>query len=126
MKGVYAVFLEIKEKKNIEVGALGEICFEKGIYVYIGSAMNSLESRVSRHFSEDKKLHWHIDYLTNESTPFAWIGLSVESDWECLLAETAAKSSEAVPVENFGSSDCNCDSHLFKISENLECEQKNF
>lgn len=103
--------------KEIKIGALGEKVFQPGTYVYIGSAMNSLESRVSRHFSSEKKLHWHIDYFTQEAEAVAWTGLVTDSSWECLLAETAAENSE--PVDGFGSSDCDCNSHLFRISE--EC-----
>ena len=29
----------------------------------VQNAMNSLESRVKRHLSDNKKKHWHIDYL---------------------------------------------------------------
>lgn len=113
MKGVYTLFLDLEEDKEIEVGALGEIRFEKGVYVYTGSAMNSLESRVARHFSSDKKNHWHIDYLTREAEVFGFSALAADSEWECILAETAAKSCE--PVSGFGCSDCGCGSHLFRI-----------
>jgi Uri superfamily endonuclease len=113
MRGVYAVFLELEEDSVIEIGALGEISFQKGVYVYIGSAMNSLEARVSRHFSSDKSNHWHIDYFTGEAEAFAFAAFSTGSYWECILAETVEKSCE--PVQDFGSSDCSCDSHLFRI-----------
>ena len=52
MKGVYVVFLRLEEGREVEVGALGEIFFRPGIYAYVGSAMNSLESRVSRRRGE--------------------------------------------------------------------------
>ena len=28
--------------------------------------MNSLNARIKRHLSDDKKLHWHIDYLLKD------------------------------------------------------------
>lgn len=115
MKGVYIIFLRLKEEKIVEIGALGEISFEPGIYAYVGSAMNSLESRVGRHFSDEKNLHWHIDYFTEAAEVFAFTGLKTSSDWECILAETAIEKSE--PVKHFGSSDCGCKSHLFRISD---------
>lgn len=115
MKGVYIVFLRLEEKKIIEIGALGEISFDPGIYAYVGSAMNSLESRVGRHFSDEKNVHWHIDYFTEKADVFAFMGLKTGSDWECILAESAMEESE--PVKDFGSSDCSCNSHLFRISE---------
>lgn len=111
---MYIVFLHLREKKEIEIGALGEKVFQPGTYAYIGSAMNSMESRVSRHFSIQKKLHWHIDYFTQEAEAVAWTGFATGSSWECLLAETAAENSE--PVDGFGSSDCSCNSHLLRVS----------
>ena len=56
MKGCYCLIIYVKRKSQITVGKkLGVIEFKKGIYVYIGSAMNSLEARLSRHLSDSKK-----------------------------------------------------------------------
>ena len=67
MKGCYCLIIYVKRKSQITVGKkLGVIEFKKGIYVYIGSAMNSLEARLSRHLSDSKKLHWHVDYLLKD------------------------------------------------------------
>ena len=38
--------------------------FEPGYYLYTGSALNELVSRISRHIRLDKPCHWHIDYIT--------------------------------------------------------------
>ena len=67
MKGCYCLIIKVSKNMNLKVGSRLEADFKKGYYVYIGSAMNSLESRVKRHLSEDKKLHWHIDYLLKEA-----------------------------------------------------------
>lgn len=114
MKGVYLLFLKLGEQKNIEIGALGEISFEPGIYVYVGSAMNSLEKRLERHFSEVENLHWHIDYLTEEAETFDYFILPETSEYEQWLAEKISEIHE--PVLDFGSSDSPKESHLFKIS----------
>ncbi len=45
--------------KNFE-----RVFFEKGYYVYVGSALGTLSRRVHRHELKNKKLHWHIDYIT--------------------------------------------------------------
>lgn len=64
MKGSYCLIINIKKDTEIKIGRkLGIINFKKGCYVYVGSAMNCLESRVKRHLSDNKKKHWHIDYL---------------------------------------------------------------
>lgn len=113
MRAVYAVFFRLEGKKNIEIGALGDFAFEPGLYVYLGSAMNGVESRLKRHFSEDKKLHWHIDYFSQVAEPIDYFVLPESSDVECVLADTVASIGTAVP--GFGSSDCGCKSHFFKL-----------
>ena len=114
MKGVYAVFFEI-DKKNVDIGALGSVKFDSGTYVYIGSAMNGVEERVKRHYSEDKNNHWHIDYFSQEASPVYSLAFQKDSDFECELAQTVAE--ENSPVPNFGASDCNCESHLFRVGD---------
>lgn len=67
MKGCYCLIIKLNQNSRIKIGKkLGFIQFEKGYYVYVGSAMNSLESRLKRHLSNDKKLHWHVDYLLKD------------------------------------------------------------
>lgn len=117
MKAVYLLFLEVKEQKNIEIGALGQIEFEPGTYVYVGSARNSVEKRLERHFSEVENLHWHIDYLTAEIKPFDYFILPESSEYEEWLAGKLAIYYE--PVLDFGSSDSSQSSHLFRIPQTL-------
>jgi len=85
----------------------------KGGYVYVGSALNSLEGRIKRHLSHDKKLHWHVDYLlTHKDTKIMDVIYTVnDSKIECEVAQIIAEM--GVGVDNFGCSDCKCSSHLF-------------
>ena len=114
MKGVYAVFFEI-DSKTVEIGALGEISFESGTYVYIGSAMNGVRKRVERHYSKEKKNHWHIDYFSKEASPIYTVVFPLESSFECKLAQTVAEKNRS--INKFGASDCKCSSHLFRIGD---------
>jgi len=114
MKGVYAVFFEIEEK-TVEIGALGEIEFDAGTYVYIGSAMNGVQKRLGRHYSKEKKKHWHIDYFSLEASPIYSIVFALSSEFECVLARTVGEENKS--VKDFGASDCGCESHLYRISE---------
>jgi len=102
------------------VGALGEICFSEGYYAYIGSALNGLESRISRHLKTGKKLNWHIDYLLEKATVKSIVLAKTEKRIECGLAELF--SEKFGRITGFGSSDCHCRSHLFygENKENLE------
>ena len=113
MKGTYCLIISMKKSEKLDIGHLHNMHrFKKGYYVYIGSAMNSLVARINRHLSDEKKLHWHIDYLLkNESSEIRDVLFNVsDKKIECDLASTIALNGEEVP--KFGSSDCNCSSHL--------------
>ncbi len=116
-KGSYCIILKVREPLKIRIGSLGKIAFEKGDYVYVGSALNNLEARINRHFAKRKKIFWHIDYLT------AHKGVSVEEAYckiskkkeECEIAKVFLKNGK--PIKGFGCSDCGCESHLFIIEK---------
>jgi Uri superfamily endonuclease len=117
LKGSYALLLELKEDRNIKVGALGRIHFPKGYYVYVGSAMNGIEGRVRRHLRSDKKMHWHIDYLLKKSKIKEVFHLGSRGRLECNIAKKFESQCEVVP--KFGSSDCMCKGHLFYGSKKM-------
>ncbi|ADC47314.1 hypothetical protein mru_1464 [Methanobrevibacter ruminantium M1] len=114
MKGTYCLIISMKKSDKIKIGNLYPEAykFKKGYYVYIGSAMNSLISRLNRHLSDDKKMHWHIDYLlTSEYSEIREILFTdSEKRIECDLANEIAE--DGLEIEGFGCSDCNCNSHL--------------
>ncbi len=116
MKGVYILLLRVNESIEINVGSLGKTLFNKGTYAYIGSAQNNLEKRVNRHLRKNKKIHWHIDYLTtNENVKIIKILYKqAEKEWECRIAKELIKTEKS--INKFGSTDCNCKSHLFKLN----------
>jgi len=111
-KGTYCLLIHQKANEKIVIGQEGKLSFDKGYYVYIGSAMNSLEGRIQRHLSKYKKLHWHVDYLLDN--PQSSINKVYFSDdevkHECDLAKSIAENGKE--VQGFGCSDCKCNSHL--------------
>lgn len=110
MKGSYTFILETPQEA--EIGAIGEKKFEKRYAAYNGSAFGPGGlKRVLRHFSRDKNVHWHIDYLTSGSRPVKAY-LYPGRDIECRLS-----SEMSDPVQGFGSSDCSCSSHLFQFED---------
>lgn len=113
MKAVYGVLLKLKEQEEIDIGALGVRSFSPGIYVYVGSAMNSVEKRLERHFSDVENRHWHIDYFSREAEAIDHLVIPEDSGFECKLAEIVSRLGE--PISGFGCSDCNCGSHLFRV-----------
>jgi len=111
----------VQDEITINVGALGDLLFEKGYYLYIGSAMghsgsSTLLNRVKRHISPSshKKVHWHIDYLLKNTNNLITLIYLIPSSQrlECEIARAISIISES-SIKNFGSSDCDCDSHLF-------------
>ena len=112
MKGCYLLFLKFYEPKIIEVGGLGKMEFF-GSYVYVGSGMNNVLKRVERHFRRDKRLRWHIDYITIEADEIHALIIPSDVKIECELAKFLAVHFDG--VKGFGCSDCDCDSHLFHL-----------
>lgn len=111
MKGSYILIIHLNLDTTIRVGALGELDFKAGYYAYTGSALNSLETRISRHLSDAKKIFWHVDYLLQLGNVInVWTVIS-NKRLECRSA--AYYASLTASVKGFGSSDCRCRSHLF-------------
>jgi Uri superfamily endonuclease len=117
MKGIYVLVLSIKKHTSVDIGALGTIVFEKGTYAYVGSAQNNVEKRVKRHLRKRKSKFWHIDYLLGTRTTAVLKVFFREGGRpeECRISRWIAE--RGTPVRGFGSSDCRCDSHLFKIGD---------
>ena len=113
--------IELDEDKNLKIGSRLEIDFKKGYYVYIGSAMNNLESRVKRHLSSKKKLHWHIDYLLKYSQ-ITEVIYNLDKKVECNLSRELMMNNEY--VQDFGCSDCGCESHLYYFKNKKEAIEK--
>jgi len=111
MKGSYILIIEISQDKEIQIGSLGKIYFEKGFYAYIGSALNGLEQRIERHIRKDKRFHWHIDFLLKYAKILEVYYIKSFDKKECEIAD---KFYSKLPyIKNFGCSDCRCKSHLF-------------
>ncbi len=114
--GIYMIMAELEEE-SITVGSLGEMNFQRGFYIYAGSAARNLKSRVARHMRKRKKKRWHIDYLLASAVKVKDFPVYTEKDLECPLAEDLKKLSDRI-IPGFGCSDCRCDSHLFYFKEN--------
>ncbi len=112
-RGVYALVLRLPHRTILEIGRLGNREFDAGVYVYIGSALNSLSGRIARHLRKPKKSHWHIDYLTNNPSVrtlgIAWRRTTKRV--ECSIAQRIGRDALG-QQRGFGCGDCSCESHL--------------
>jgi len=111
LTGSYVLIITLDRDRTIEVGALGPREFAAGAYAYVGSAMGGLDARIARHLRDDKRLHWHVDYLLQHARVADVVRIETQRRVEC---ETANALAERVPaVAGFGCSDCSCEGHLF-------------
>jgi Uri superfamily endonuclease len=116
-KGIYVLVISVGKDISVNVGALGGVNFEKGLYAYVGSAQKCLEKRIRRHLRRAKRKFWHIDYLLDDDNVEVLKVLyeNAGKSEECKVAKKISK--EGIPIKSFGSSDCKCKSHLFKIED---------
>jgi len=115
-RGSYCILLRLPEACSIEVGASGTRHFKKGYYIYAGSAMKELSKRIARHQRRKKRFFWHIDYLRDRAEFHAALPIRSSKQLECLLARHIKKIAQE-EIQGFGSSDCNCTSHLFYMEK---------
>ncbi len=115
-RGTYIAVFTTSRRRRIQVGRLGCLWFEPGLYLYVGSAQRNLAARLERHARRVKPLRWHIDYL---STRAAMVGAMIvpgPRERECELARELGRMYD-LAVPGFGASDCRCGGHLFYTEE---------
>ena len=116
-KGGYILLLDLDKESTIHIGRLGDITFDSGYYAYVGSAMRGLKQRISRHLRQEKKFHWHVDYLLEKASVSNVIVCPSGNSVECIIANEIGK--EYKVINGFGSSDCKCPGHLFYSTLNF-------
>jgi len=116
-KGGYLIVLKLSKDKRINVGKLGTVLFKKGFYVYVGSAMANLASRIERHQRLRKNFYWHIDFLRDSADFLCSFAIRSSDRLECEIARSMSKIAQW-SVKEFGSSDCTCATHLFGFTDN--------
>ena len=118
--GIYQILLHLDEDRRIRIGALGTFGFCAGWYVYTGSMRRGLRHRLRRHRAREKPLRWHIDYLSVVAPVVGqrtWpLDDAAGRSQECATHRALATQPGVIePVKGFGSSDCDCPSHLVRL-----------
>jgi sugar fermentation stimulation protein A len=111
-RGSYILVLRLGEERGIQTGRLGELSFQPGYYLYVGSAQRALTARLARHARLRKKLHWHIDYLRQAADSVVALPIRSSRRDECTVAGALSQIFAEGP-RGFGSSDCSCRTHLY-------------
>jgi Uri superfamily endonuclease len=122
--GTYALVLGLDSATDVEVGRLGRGTFPTGFYIYVGSALGpgGLAGRLRRHakstIAPGWRTWWHIDYLRHYTKNVEFWAvrttISREHGWATLVQQLPEST---VTMSGFGSSDCNCITHLFHFSK---------
>ena len=121
-KGIYVIFMYISRDLNLRIGSLGAAVIQKGYYIYIGSAKGpgGLRARIERHLRKQKRIHWHIDYLTStsECNIYAIVYALTNKDLESVLSAKLLKEKKCFnpTIRGFGCSDKTSYTHLFKCN----------
>ena len=115
--GSYMVMIHIPQDVTTKVGSLGNVHFPAGHYLYVGTARRALTKRMERHIRKHTAVHWHIDYLKGHADRCTTIPIRSSTPLEHKLAEAVGKIADGC-VPSFGSSDCGCQSHLFRFADN--------
>lgn len=113
----YILLIYVNNLERLMIGKLGWVNFARGYYIYIGSAKKSIQKRLLRHLKGQKNKFWHIDYLLSSipSIKIANIWINREP-CECSISQEIFQHGVGMVIKKgFGSSDCRCPAHLFKI-----------
>ena len=113
--GIYALLFILTREVTVTVGRLGRLDFPGGCYVYIGSGMAGVETRIRHHLRPHPHPRWHLDYLLPHGKPAAIIAGHTSQPLECPLATSLSRQFNV--FRRFGSSDCRCRGHLFYHEE---------
>jgi Uri superfamily endonuclease len=89
---------------------------QSGFYLYVGSAFGTggVRARVNHHLHASPRPHWHIDYLKPHATlEEVWVCNERKRQEHMWARFFSSMPGVSVPMPGFGSSDCDCEAHLF-------------
>jgi Uri superfamily endonuclease len=118
--GTYLLILDLDRAVETAVGRLGICHLPAGRWIYAGSALGpgGLAGRISRHFRQPARHHWHIDYLTSICAPSGAVYALGETRLECTWVQILRAEGAEALVVSFGNGDCRsagCPAHLLQL-----------
>ena len=128
--GSYVLVLRLEHPVMLTVGRMGCFPLLPNDYLYVGSARTrgGIAARVGRHLkpASEKRARWHIDHLT-AIAPIVAVLAEPHSKWErreCQwVATLLSQNGVGRPIPRFGSSDCNCRTHLLRWPEPVRMDE---
>ena len=115
----YVLLIFLDKAHRLLIGKLGWNHFEQGFYIYIGSAKKLIKHRLARHLLRKKKRYWHIDFVLSDPCPSVILNIWIHREaCECSASRKLFRNGFCnIVKKGFGSSDCQCIYHFFKIDE---------
>ncbi|MCC7168396.1 MAG: GIY-YIG nuclease family protein [Rhodospirillales bacterium] len=120
-KGAYLLIVRLERSVTIGAGRMRGARLPPGLYAYAGSAWGpgGIEARLARHRRPDKRIHWHIDHLTNRAASIASLAFAGEPECK-LMDRLLALKGVTIPAPGFGASDCrHCPAHLVRLPDSF-------
>src|SRR5574340_585245 len=113
--GTYILIFRCRCADCITIRRLGDLQFQPGFYVYVGSAFcpGGLRARIARHERVLEHPRWHMDYLCGRAevnAVFYRRGVQREHTW---ARGVSTLPGAVVALKGFGTSGCRCVAHLF-------------
>lgn len=126
--GIYVLEIYSPISFTLPIKKFKDAQFPKGYYYYVGSAQKNLVHRINRHLKLNKKLHWHIDYITSNNKnniKSILIFKDFSRNYECeLTGKLQNEFALTHKAKGFGNSDCNvCESHLLYSKKQIDYNQ---
>lgn len=122
-RGAYIVLIPLSRATSLRVGRLGEVDLPSGTLAYVGSAMGTLGPRVRRHLAAEKRVRWHIDWLTTRYPASEALLVPSAERIECALAAWLGGIGWNPGPRGFGASDCRCPTHLFHAEGQVSADE---
>ena len=116
--------LACRTHESISVGRLGVLRLQPGFYVYVGSAFGpgGLAARLRHHVGIAQRPHWHVDTLRARAEIVAvWFTTDPRRREHAWARKIARLPGAQAPFPGFGSSDCDCPTHLFWFRTRPHC-----
>jgi Uri superfamily endonuclease len=116
--GTYAVLLSPSHRGPVPIGRLGILMLGIGVFIYVGSALGpgGIASRCRHHHRIATRPHWHLDYLRPHCVIIGyWIAYGTERREHTWAQALGRLPGVRRPISGFGSSDCDCPTHLFEL-----------
>lgn len=127
--GVYLLIINVESDCEIHTRGRKIFNIRRGMYIYVGSALRGLESRIRRYLEKKFMIrqHWHIDYLLSRCrskiihilcSSLTNYDLNIRA--EILLSFTLLSVRYLRPVHGFGATDIR---HLRSNLYYIDCEK---